>query len=407
MALKTVSDLKYSVSGLLSGLDLSNVDNLNGALERAARAVVAKANIPEASGVQNITLYSGVTDYPCDARIFGTEITDIRPQGVSRSINDYVYKRFPQTFDRTKDWLPNGTMATFEYINGSPIIRIVSTQTIQRINIDPMNDTDGWTAAGSASGLVQDTAVFYQSPASLRFTLTGSSSGTLTKTLSSSLDMSAYENVGVAFLAIEIPPGATATDLTSIALKLGSSALAYDSMSNTTGFLGAWTAGNWLLVAYDFSGAVSTGVPDWSAIDYVQVTLNHTATLTNFRVGGLWIALPNQAQILYESAAIFLASGTSSPSQTITLDTDTIMLADPAYSIYEYESAISILQQTGGSASTPTMQTFVQTLHGVRARNGSVIQLGLYDIYNGQNPSAVLRTVGSYYESNNSYYGRC
>lgn len=398
MALKTVFDLKDSVAGILSGLDLSNVDNLNGALERAARVTVAKANIPEASGTQDIVLYSGVTDYACDPRIFGTMITDIKPQGISRWLNDYVYKTPPEQFDRTKNWLPNGTMTTFEYVNGSPVIRIVTTQTLQRISIDQMDATTGWVAAGSASGLVQDTAVYYQQPASLRFTLTGSSSGTLTKTLTNAINMSSYEDVGVAFLAIEVPTGATSTNLTSISLKLGSSSLNYDSVSSTQGFLGAWVAGNWLLVAYDFSGAIGTGTPNWSAINYVQVTLNHAGTFTNFRVGGLWIAQPTQAEILYQSAAVFLTTA-GVASQTITNDTDTIVLSDPAYSIYEYESAMAILQQTGGTSGGNTMATLSQMLHGVRARNGIMIQPGLYDIYNGQNPSEVLRSVGSYYST--------
>lgn len=397
MAFKTVFDLKDSVAGILSGLDLSNVDNLNGALERAARVVVAKANVPEASSIQNIVLYSGVTDYACDPSIFGTMITDIKPQGISRSPIDYVYKTPPDQFDRTKSWLPNGTMATFEYFDGSPIIRIVSTDVIQKINIDQMNDTSGWTTAGSASNLTQDTAVFYQQPASLRFTLTGSSSGTLTKTLTNSLNMSSYEDVGVAFLAIRIPDGAIASNLTSISLKLGSSSLNYDSVSNTTGFIGAWTAGNWLLVSFDFSGAIGMGTPNWSTINYVQVTLVHAGTFTNFRVGGLWISLPSPSQILFQSAAIFLASG-SNLSQIITTDNDSVILSDPAYSIYEYESAIAILQQTGGNASSATMATLNQVLHGVRAKNGTMIEAGLYDIYNGQNPSEALRSVGNYYE---------
>lgn len=397
MAFKTVFDLKDSVAGILSGLDLSNVDNLNGALERAARVVVAKANVPEASSIQNIVLYSGVTDYACDPSIFGTMITDIKPQGISRSPIDYVYKTPPDQFDRTKSWLPNGTMATFEYFDGSPIIRIVSTDVIQKINIDQMNDTSGWTTAGSASNLTQDTAVFYQQPASLRFTLTGSSSGTLTKTLTNSLNMSSYEDVGIAFLAIRIPDGAIASNLTSISLKLGSSSLNYDSVSNTTGFIGAWTAGNWLLVSFDFSGAIGMGTPNWSTINYVQVTLVHAGTFTNFRVGGLWISLPSPSQILFQSAAIFLASG-SNLSQIITTDNDSVILSDPAYSIYEYESAIAILQQTGGNASSATMATLNQVLHGVRAKNGTMIEAGLYDIYNGQNPSEALRSVGNYYE---------
>lgn len=397
--LHSVAQLKDSVAGLLSGIDLSNVDNLDGALERAARTMVQEADIPEASNTQNITLYSGVTDYLCDPRIFGTAINDIRPQGISRTINDFVYKKPGEMFDRTKNYLYNGTMATFEYVNGVPIIRIVSTLPTQKIIIDPMTSTDGWVAAGSASGLTLDPTVFYQSPASLRFTLTGSSTGTLTKTLSNALDMSTYQNVGVAFLAIRIPDGATATDLTNIALRLGSDNGNYDEVTETEGFLGAWVSGEWLLVAYDFAGATGAGTPDWSSIQYVQVRLAHTATMVNFRVGGLWMSLPTPAQILYQSAAIFKATGLPA-STVITTDDDTIILNDPAYNIYEYESAKSILQQTGATESNPMMQTFDIALHG----NGNT-KIGLYKLFQGDNPSQELRMVGSYYDMGQSYEG--
>jgi len=399
MALKTVSQLKDSCAAILSGIDLGNVDNLNGALERAARVLVQQADIPEASGTQNITLYSGVTDYLCNANVFGTSVTDIRPQGMARPVNDFVNKRFGDDFDRKKSSLPNGSMFTFEYYNGVPIIRIKSTNPIQQVNVDKMNAITGWVSTGSASTAIADIGVYYQQPASLRFTLTGSSSGVLTKALTSQLSIASYEDVGVAFLSIMIPPGATASNLTSISLRIGSDSSNYDTVTKTSGFLGSWVSGEWLLVAFDFAGATSTGTPVWSAIDYVQVTIAHTGTFTNFRVGGLFLAFPSQNQILYESAAIFKAVGATTLNQSITTDTDTIVLNDPAYSIYEYESALAILQQTGGGNGDPTMRMIGEILHG----NGS--KLGLYAHFRGDNPSQELRMAGNYYDSGPNTYG--
>lgn len=402
MALKTVFSLKDSVAGILSGIDLGNVDNLNGSLERAARIQIQKADIPEASGIQNIVLYSGVFDYLCDPRIFGTEVKDIRPQGVNRWPGDYVYKKPSEQFDRTKNFLPNGTMTTFEYYNGIPIIRIVSKTPLPKIVIDTMSATSGWTAAGTASGLTQDSAVFYQQPSSLRFTL-GVGTGTLIKTLTNSLSLSSYQGVGVAFLAIRIPDNATAADLTSITLNLGSSSANYASVSSTQGFLGAWLSGNWLLVAFDQSLAVNTGTPNWSAINYVQVSLASTQSMVNFRVGGLWIAQPSPNQTYYQSAAIFVPSGSQTAQTTITANTDTIVLNDPAYAIYEYECALSVLQQTGGGLGDATSSQIESILNGARSRTGQVITLGLYDLYRGKNPTESLSSVGNYYDEGNGY----
>lgn len=396
MALKTVSQYKDSVSGLLSGIDLSQVDDLNGALERAARVLVQKADVPEASGTQNIVLYSGVTDYACDTRIFGTAINDIRPQGINRSPNDFVIKTQGSNFDRTKNFVYSGTMSTFEYSNGVPIIRIVVPFATQKINIGPTNSLTGVTAGGSLSNLVLDNAVYYQQPSSFRFNLTGSSAGTLTTVLSSSVDLSSYEGVGVAFMAIRIPDGATASDLTSLSLRLGSSSGNYDQVTSTTGFLGSWVAGDWLLVAFDFSGATTTGTPDWSEIDYIYTSIAHTASFTNFRIGGLWVSMPTPAQILYQSAAIFKASGLPT-SENITSNNDEIILNNPSYTLYQYEGALSVLEQTGASEASNVYQTIFKKLNG----NGST-DMGLYNHFRGDNPSQELRTIGSYYNINNN-----
>jgi hypothetical protein len=395
--LHTVANLKDSVAGILSGIDLSNVDDLNGCLERAASTLVQKADIPEASGIQNITLYSGVFDYACDSRIFGTAINDIRPQGISRSPNDFVSKVDQEDFDRTKNYYyQSGTMSTFQFQNGQPIIRIKAPFPTQQVIISPMNEVGNWVASGTASNLVQDNTNFYESPSSLRFNLT-TGTGILTNNLSSSLSMANYEDVGVAFLAIQIPNGATASNLTNISLKMGSSSTDYNSVTETEGFLGAWVANDWLLVAFDFSSASQTGTPDWSTIDYIQISLTVAGAFTNFHVGGLFMSLPSPAQILYQSAAIFLPSGSTSTTVAITANTDTIILTDAAYNIYLQESALSVLQNTGAGESDASSMKINSLL------NGSANDIGLYARYRGDNPSQEIRTSGSWYSTELPY----
>lgn len=382
---RTVGALKDAVAGLLTGTNLNNVVALDESIERAARTLLQKADVPEASGIQQITLYDGVFDYEADDTIFGGAVTDLRPQGNSRTFLDYAYKLPVAQFDRTKGYLPNGVSLTFEYKKGTPVVRIDSARTTPRAILDPMTDDSGWVAAGSASGLTEDQTVYYNTPASLRFLLTGSSTGTLTKTISTQ-DLSDYEDVGVAFLAIRIPDGATATNLTSVAIRLGSSSSAYDLVTSTTGYLGAWVAGEWLLVALDFSTATSTGTPDWNNIAYVQIRLAHTATFTNFRVGGLWISLPTPYELHFQSAAIFMASG-SNPSRTITNDNDEIILSDPAYTLFEFETAVAIADQAAGSKPSA---------HGIRYKKK--LDEELYPRYAANNPSQQIRQTGNYYD---------
>ena len=389
MALKTVSELKDSVAGILSGLDLNNVANLNGALERGTRTLVQKADVPEASGIQNITLYSGVYNYACDERIFGTAINDIRPQGISRTLWDSTVKTNQEDFDRTKKYYTGGTQATFQYENGQPIIRIKAPFPKQAVLVDRMNEVGNWVASGNLTGLTQNNNTFYEAPSSLRFTLTGASTGEITETLTNSLDLSSYEGVGVAFLAIRLPN----TDLTSITLRLGSDSTNYSYVTATQGFLGQWISDDWALIAFDFSTGTDFNSPDWANIDYVQVMFDTTGTLTNANVGGLFISQPAPAQILYQSAAIYLPDGSQTALNTITANTDQIILNDAAYTLLEYEGALAILQQTGGGDGDSMT---------IRIQNELK---GLYEMYRGDNPSQELRLLGSYYP-NDRFGGR-
>lgn len=390
--MKIVANLKDSVAGILSGIDISNVSNLYGALERAARVLVQKADIPEASNTQNITLYSGVTDYLCDTTIFGTAIRDLYPQGTSRQINDFVYKKPGEMFDRTKGFLPNGTMVTFRYVKGVPVIRIVSTKVIPKIILDSMNDTTGWTAGGDASGLTKDSAFYYQEPASLRFNLAAfGSQGYLEKTLTSTIDLTGYQGQGVCFLAVYTPTGA---DFSSFGVRLGSDSANYYEVTNTSGFLGSFQSGEFQLVALDLSLATTVGTPDITKIDYLRAIANYNGNpQTNVRFGNLWISQPCPSQILFQTAAIFLAAG-ASPSASIVDDNDSIVLNDPAYTLLEYESAIEVLIQSGGTLGSPMHQMINAKLHG------SGNDIGLYAHYSGDNPSEELRTVGSWYDNN-------
>lgn len=384
MAFKTVGNLKDGLAGLLTGTNLENVVAVNRAIERAVAITTTKADIPEASGREPIILYDGVYDYIAPTTIFGTALTDIRPQGLDRWYSDEPLKRPIVQFDREKQLMPYGSTVAFEFKQGVGIMRVTSPYPMSRAILDTLSVTTGWTAAGSASGLAVDSVVYYQSPSSLRFTLTGSSTGTLTKAIQQQ-DLSTYQGVGVVFLAIYAP---TITDLTSISIKIGSSAAAYTSLTETTGFLGAWTANDFLLVAFDLADGVDTGTPDYTAIDYCQISIAHTATITNFRVGGLWVSYPSPHEVLFQSNAIFKASG-ANPTTTITNDNDEIILNDAAYVILEHESAVAIANQ---DIATDSNQ--IQKLRNVLDDPNE----GLYGHYRSDNPSQEIRQTGNYYD---------
>jgi hypothetical protein len=394
MAYKTISNLRDSVSGMLQGLNLNNVTNLNTALERTARQVCVKLDIPEATLRQNLTTYDGVIDYLAPTDMFASAIVDLRPQGMDRDYNATVQKQPIETFDREKGWVNVGYKTAVEYDKGTGILRISSAAPVAKLEIDPMTAVTGWTAGGSASGILADSTVFWQSPSSIRFLLTGASSGTLTKT-TPSLDLTNYQGVGVGFLAFRTP---SASNLTSIELRIGSDASNYYSVTVTAGFIKAFTANDWMLASFDLSTATTVGTPVVTTIDYTQIIVTHGATLTNFYVGGLWISLPSPQTLIYQTSAIFLAAGATQPSATIVNTADQVLLNDSAYAIYEVECALEIAAQQGGTLANGVIQNLSRKLNGVKAAGGIVTELGLIDSYRADNPSQEIRMTGSYYD---------
>jgi hypothetical protein len=394
MALRTVQQLKESVAGLLTGLNLNNITNLDTALSRAARYVAQKIDAPEATGREPITLYSGVYYYTAPETLFGTAVNLIRPSGNSGNPYQSSIKVPIDVFTRGKHYFPNGYMLDLEYDKGVGIIGISSDVPLPRLNLSSMSSASDFTGGGSVGTIYTDTVNYWENPAAIRFTLTGASTGTITTNLTSAIDLSDYAGVGVIFLAIETP---SATDLTSIDLRVGSDSANYYTNNETSGFLGAWQANEWLLVAFDLASATTVGSPVITAIDYLQVRINHAATLSNFRLGGCWVAMPSLNEIIYQTAAIFKDSNTGALSQEITSDNNLIILNDAAFSILELESAKTIAMQQAGGQYTDQVKGFDDVL----LDNNS--QQGLYSRYTANNPSAQLRTTSSYYDTNDRY----
>lgn len=169
--MKTVADLRENVQAILTGIDLDDVPDLYGSLERAVSTTIQKADILEAGGRDPIMLYDRVYDYLAPPTIFGGALIDIRPQGVNRNRWDDVEKMPITRFDQTKCFTPSGYKVTFEDRKGILIMRIAQNFARKSITINSMSDTSNWVVGGDAVGPILDTTVFYHQPASLRFNL--------------------------------------------------------------------------------------------------------------------------------------------------------------------------------------------------------------------------------------------
>lgn len=389
-----VAQLKDKIAGLLTGIrDIEKVPDINGAIERASRVMSQKISIPEAGGRQSYLLYNGVFDNVAPETIFGGAIVDLRPQGVSRTSFDEVYRQQIKTFDMTKCRLPNGVEVTFEWRNGIPVMRVAQTRATPLAILDPMNATTGWTAGGHATGLALDSQVYYEQPAALRFNASTIGDSYLEKTLSNTVDLSSYAGIGMVFLAIYTPDAA---DLSSLTIRLGSNNANYIQVTVSEGFVGDFWADEYQLVGFDLSTATTVGTPDFTKIDYIRTTATVGAIINNIRFGKIFAALGSPYELLFKTAAIFLADGVT--ASTITDNNDQIILNDAAFTILEHEAAIAAYMNSGGSTSAQQVVALQGALNGARARNGQVIQLGLYDLYRAENPSETLVILGNFYE---------
>jgi len=392
--IRSIKALKDGVAGLLTGISLDNVSDLYGKFEEALSTLQQKAQLPEAMTSEIITLYDGVTDYPAPTPIFGSSIKDIRPVGQFRHSGDMAYRKGGEDFDLKKGYSPHsGYNVTFETENGINIMRVKTRFCPTRIVLDTMGLTTGWVASGSASNLTQDTSFYYHAPASLRFTLTGASVGYLTKTLTSTVDMTAFLNVGVVFLPLELQ----SANLSSLELRLGSSASAYWSLSVTQAMLGAWRTGQFDDTPFDLSLATKVGSPDITKINYIRLAFTTSATIASVRAGFLSCSLPSQHKVMFSTNGIFKATD-GSINNFITDDDDVIILNDAAYNLYKHECALSVGFGEGGTLSEGLVATINSKLNGARTRTGAIMQLGLYDIFRAANPNEDIRNTGSWYD---------
>ncbi len=394
---------------MLTGIDLDTDANVDVAIERAARITASKIYIPEASGRLAYTIYNGVTDYLAPPSIFGGSFVDFRPQGVIRNPSDEVYRMQIEAFDETKTYTRNGVKLTFEFNSGTPIMRVASARTTPKVVLDPMSSITGWVAGGNASGLAVDTTVYYQQPGSLIFNLSAAGSqGYIEKTLTNPLNLTSYLNTGVQFLAVELPAAAIG-HVTSIGVRLGNDSSNYYDVSNTTGQTGAFISGKFFLIPLSLVGLTPTGTVDITKIKYIRVYINYDGTaLTNIRFGYIFISLPFQYELLFQSSAIFIpnvGAFAGIQQQHITNDNDQVALLDDAYIIFEHECAIAIAFQNGGTMASGNVSNLISALNGTRTRTGIVVTYGLYDLYRAAHPSEEIKTVGTYYDTNDQPSG--
>lgn len=341
----SVQDAMAEVTGMLHGTTLNSVVNLEGVFNRTARQIILDLDPVETIRIAALAtpIYPGTNDYVPPADLKKDKIVYLFPQSELQQ-----RLAFGQTYNKTFDLWKNGRLNNFTVLqhDATTTLRVTNFDNSRAIQLEACNSVTGngtWVAGGTASGLTVNTNFV---PQELQYNLTAGV-GTLTNSTMSAVDLSTHLNQSALFFDISVPTGAT---LTSVTIRWGSSASNYWEVSGitTNSVGGAFVNGNNTLKAL-WPNATTVGNPSASAVNYVQVRLTVSGSLTACLLGPITSKLGWPANIEYYSKYLFRSNTTGIWQETTTDPSDLINLDTDSYNIFVSLLFLKIVQQTFGA----------------------------------------------------------
>lgn len=302
-----------------NGIRVSNTNWLL-FLKRANKYFLSNYKMPTAERETDLLLYNGVYEYALPSDCLNI-IEPKKPYGnyspnfIHQTVREYVHYPYGRItairFDRENKYL------------------VAQDTTGSSLKVHECNDTDDngtWTVSGDGSSLVQDQNIYTEGSGSLKWQITGSGgTTTLVNSTMTAVNLTDYKDRGRIFLDLQCPSTNTAA-LTSVRLRIGSDASNYYEMTATTRFRGNTILGGWGLIGFDFSSYTTTGTPDVTNIDYVQVLITHGTSGINgsYRLDNIFAALPVYYQLPYYSTSNVKADD-GTYKENVTASGDTIL----------------------------------------------------------------------------------
>lgn len=138
------------------------------------------------------------------------------------------------------------------------------------INTATAYDENGtWVGASAISNVGTNDYEGYTWPSSVSFDYSGTS-GTLTNSTMSAVDLTAYQNRSNLYIDVYFP---TVTSISSVSLKWGTDASNYYTVTSTTDYLGRSFSVGWNRIKFAWSSPTTVGTPTVTSIAYLQMTL--------------------------------------------------------------------------------------------------------------------------------------
>lgn len=349
----SVTNLKADLEGILHGTTNNQIQNIDGVINRAARQLLMDVDPQETKRTTQFVapIFDTVYDYPIASDVKGNKIIDLFPQ-VQRLPRDIWSQVYNQAFDVTKQNIFSlANMFTMNFNSSLKTIKInapfLNAPTI--INeIDSITNNGTWAVGGTGSSLALNSTNFVQGAGSLEFNMTVGA-GYIENSTMSAVDLSLVRLQSSFFVWVYVPTGA---NLTSVELRIGSSASNYYSLTVTQTQQATAFVNGWNLCQFSWSAMSVTGSPSSSAINYARVTLNMTGTNTAVKINGLNSILGTVLGYSYYSKFLFRNASTGAYQETVLDDSDLINLDTESYNLLTNLVAVLALQQQQGLDAT-------------------------------------------------------
>jgi len=367
----SVQQLKADLEGVLHGTTTNQIQNLDGVIERAARQLLLDIDPNETIRTAQFStpVFNTIFDYAIASDVKGTRLIDIYPQ-VRRLPRDIWTQAYNQAFDVAKENIFNSlNMFTVSFNTGIKTVRINAPFLNPPVIInqaESITSNGTWAVSGTASSLEVDNVNYVQGAGSLSFDVT-SGSAILTNSTMSSIDLSSFVGQSSLFSYVYVPTGSY---LTSVTMKWGSSASDYYSSTVTVNQDNVAFVNGWNTCKFDWATASTTGTPDDTAINYVQVTLVVTGTMYGCKVNGINSILGSILDYEYYSTCLFRNSSTGAFQENISDDTDLINLGLESYNLlFNKVAEFAAQQQQGKDAAADGSYFKAQYEAGIKKYN--------------------------------------
>lgn len=391
----SVLDLKNDLEGVLHGTTNNQIQNLDGVINRAARQLLLDLDPQETKRTVEFVapIFNTVYDYPIAADVKGNKLIDIFPQ-VQRIPQDVWLQSYNQAFDVMKENLfTMQNMFTMNFDSGMKTIRINAPWLNAPIIVNQIEAiaTNGtWAAGGTGSNLAVNNSNFAQGSGSLQFDAT-TGVAYIENSDMTAVNLSDYTNQSSFFVWVYVP---TASNLTNVILRIGSSSGDYYTATVTTTQQGTAFVNGWNLCQFEWSAMSVVGSPDDTEINYARVSLTLTANATACKVNGLNSILGTVLQYSYYSKYLFRSASTGAFQETVLDDSDLVNLDTESYNLLFNMVAYLAAQQQQGSDSGYDGSFFKDAYDKGLER------------YKAMYKSELQKPQGSYYPMNKGGYNR-